>query len=166
MLCEQSIDLLLMPHSAPAPEPSPLFPQKSIDRLNQNLKSLAVYYAKLLGVPAVMINKWGPWESPTPGMPFLYQRSCFVGYTSIADSDGRLKSQLGNEEGILVEDITLDPEKKTNASPSCRGRWSQQEPWHKNIFMLIETMGAIWYKMSRERRRRAREISGRAVTAL
>jgi len=160
-MCEHSIDLLLMPHSAPTPEPSPLFPQKSVDKNNENLKNLAVYYATLLGVPAVMINKWGPWESPTPGIPFLYQRSYFMGGTAIADSDGGLLSQLGYEEGILVEDVSLDPEKKTHTAPRCQGRWSQQEPWHKNLFILIEAIGLTWYKMSRERRRRAREISGK-----
>jgi N-carbamoylputrescine amidase len=165
MLCEQSIDLLLMPHSAPAPEPSFIFPQKAVDSNNENMKNLTVYYASLLGIPAVMINKWGPWESPTPGVPFLCQHSAFMGYTAIADSDGGLLSQLGYEEGILVEDVSLDPEKKTHVAPQCQGRWSQQENWHKYLFILVETMGKNWYKMSRERRRRAREISGTADLA-
>jgi N-carbamoylputrescine amidase len=155
----QDIDLMLMPHSAPTPETSPLYPQKSVDQSNRNLKNLTVYYAGLLGIPTVMTNKWGPWESPTPGMPFLYQRSYFVGFTSIADSDGRLLSQLGNEEGVLVEDVVLDPGRKKGAAPNCQGQWSQPEPIHKNIFLLIEAMGRLSYRLSRERRRRAREIS-------
>ncbi len=158
LMIQKSVDLMIMPHSAPTPEPNFLFPEKSVVKYNENLKNLSVYYAKLLGIPAVMINKCGDWESPTPGLPFLKQKSFFPGFTSIADSDGNLKAQLGDEEGIIVEDVRIDHKLKTNDPPECTGRWSQSEPWHKNLFIPVEIMGTLSYKMNSLRRKKAKEI--------
>ena len=86
-----SVDLLLMPHSAPSPMKSILTPGSAVDSFHAHLKGLSVQYARLLGVPAVMINKSGKWETPLPGIPFMKQTSSFPGFSSIADSDGTLK---------------------------------------------------------------------------
>ncbi len=160
LMFSQSVDLFLMPHSAPSPAPGPLLPKRMIDNIyNENLKSLTTHYSNLLGVPAVMINKSGQWHSPLPGLPFLTQRSSFPGLSAIADSDGTLKAQLGGEERVIVADVLLDPSRKTNVQPSCRGRWSKDIPRVANIFRVIEFVGGIWYTLSRERKQRAREIS-------
>ena len=159
LMYSQGVDLMLMPHSAPSPMPNPFFPRKAVESFNQNLKDLAYYYAEMLGVPVVMTNKCGEWHSPLPGLPFLTQHSTFPGLSSIADSDGVLKAQLGREEGVIVEDVTLDPARKKNVQPKSYGRWSQKVPWVLNEFRLIEALGSVRYRLSGERKRRAREIS-------
>lgn len=162
LMCSQSVDLMLMPHSAPSPMPNPLFPASAVAKYNQNLKELAVSYAKMLGLPVIMVNKSGAWESPIPGMPFFTQHSSFPGFSAIVDSDGRVKAQLGDEEAVIAEDISMDPGRKTGTHPPCHGRWAMKTPWLMNQFRLIEAMGKVWYTMSRERRRRALEISSRS----
>lgn len=159
LMYSQSVDLQLMPHSAPSPMPNPLFPAKAVEKYNDNLKKLPAYYAAMLGIPAVLINKCGPWVSPIPGLPFLTQTSSFPGLSAIVDSDGTVKAQLGDEEGVIVEEVTLDPSRKTGVRPTCYGRWSMKMPWVMNQFRLIEAMGSVCYKLSGERKRRAREIS-------
>jgi N-carbamoylputrescine amidase len=161
LMYSQSVDLILMPHSAPSPMSNPLFPAKAVDAFNQALKELTHKYAELFGVPVVMINKSGSWRSPIPFLPFLTQVSSFPGLSSIADSDGTVKAQLGSEEGVIVEEVTLDPTRKTNLQPQCFGRWAFEVPWAMNQFRLIEATGKAWYKFSGERKCRAREISSR-----
>jgi N-carbamoylputrescine amidase len=155
----QSVDLMLMPHSAPAPMPNPLFPRKSVDMYNEGLKGLASHYARLLGIPVIMVNKCGRWRSPVPFLPFITQDSSFPGLSTIVDSDGITKARLSDEEGVIVAEVTLDPARKTGARPVCHGRWSTKEPAAMNLFRLVEAAGRTWYRFSGERRRRAREIS-------
>jgi N-carbamoylputrescine amidase len=159
LMYTHSVDIMLMPHSAPSPMKSILTPQKAVNAFNNNLKELAVTYAKQLGIPAIMINKSGKWETPLPGNPFLKQVSSFPGFTAIADSDGKLKAQLGSEEAVIVEDVIIDASRKTNLQLECKGRWTGDFPWGIKIWRQVEAMGRIWYSLSSERKRRAREIS-------
>jgi N-carbamoylputrescine amidase len=161
LMCSQGVDLLLMPHSAPSPMPNPLFPRRAVEEYNRCLRELAPFYARALGVPAVMVNKCGPWVSPIPGLPFLTQRSSFPGYTCIVDSDGSVKAQLEGEEGIIVEEVLIDPSRRKKMVPPPRGRWAFPVPWAMNQFRLIEAVGRASYRLSRERRRRARSVSGK-----
>jgi N-carbamoylputrescine amidase len=159
LMYTHSVDIMLMPHSAPLPMKSIFSPQKAVNAFNRNLKELAVYYAKQLGIPTILINKSGKWETPLPYVPFLKQVSFFLGFSAIADSDGVLKAQLGNEEAIIVEDIIMDPSRKTNSIPECKGRWSKEFPWGIKVWRQVEAMGSAWYRLSSERKIRAREIS-------
>ncbi len=163
LMTSQSVDLLLMPHSAPTPMVSPIFPASAARMFNEYLGNVASYYASMLGVPAVYVNKSGPWVTTLPFMPLLTQRSSFPGLSTIADSDGTVKAQLGNEEGVIVEEVTLDPSRKTGACPACYGRWVRKVPLAINQWRLLEAMGAIYYRLSGERRRRAEEISRTAA---
>ncbi|MGQ9757520.1 MAG: carbon-nitrogen hydrolase family protein [Actinomycetota bacterium] len=158
LICSGRVDLLLMPHSAPSPMPNPLFPRRAVEEYNRRLKELAPYYARMLGVPVVMVNKCGPWTSPIPGLPFLTQKSSFPGYTCIADSDGSILAQLGDEEGVVVEEVRLDPTRRKEEIPPPRGRWAFPVPWAMNQFRFIEALGKVYYHLSGERRRRARRI--------
>jgi len=162
LMQSQSVDLLLMPHSAPATAESPLFPRSELDKDARRLRDLAQYYARLLGIPAVMINKCGPWESSLPGLPFLTQRSRFPGYTAIADSDGALKERLDDEEGVIIAEVTLDPAHRVKEIPKKGGRYLESS-WPGCIFPLIEAAGRIWFRLSGERKKRAREISSRGM---
>lgn len=159
LMCSQSVDLMLMPHSAPTITPRPWFIGKTIGRFESILKNLARVYASSLGIPVIMVNKSGRWRSPIPLLPFFDQDSRFPGFSAIVDSNGEVKAQLGDEEGLIVEDVILDPSRKTNSWPGCHGRWSMKEPLALNAFRLMEAAGRAWYALSRERRRRAAEIS-------
>jgi N-carbamoylputrescine amidase len=159
LMYSQSVDLILMPHSAPSPMPNLFFPAKAVDGFNQTLMKLAPHYARLFGVPAMMINKSGPWRSPLPFLPFLTQISSFPGLSAIADSDGTLKAQLGSEEGVLVEDVVLDPTRRKGIEPGYSGRWAFRVPSSMNLWRLVEAFGKAWYRFSGKRKRRAREIS-------
>jgi N-carbamoylputrescine amidase len=159
MMFQQSVDLLLMPHSAPLPMPNFLFPRKQVEFFKNLLKSLAQHYTNLLGIPVIMINKCGQWQSPIPGMPFLLQDSSFPGLSVIADSDGSIKAQLGDKEGVIVEDVMLDSSRKTHTQPQCRGRWAMKLPWQIRQWRLVEAIGSIWYMRNSKRKKRAREVS-------
>jgi len=160
---QQSVDLLLMPHSFPIPMQSLFTPRKVIEYLNNELRELALRYARLLGVPAIMVNKCGQWQSPLPGLPFHKEDSSFPGLSTIVDSDGVVKAQLRDEEGIIVEDVMLDPSRKTHESPQCYGRWAWKGPRARSLARMVEVyveaLGGLWYSLSSERKRRAREIS-------
>jgi len=159
MMHRESVDLLLMPHSAPTPMPNILFSRKQVEGYKRALQRLAASYSRLLGIPAVMINKCGPWQTPLPGLPFWNQDSTFPGLSTIADSDGTVKAQMGEEEGIIVEDVTLDPSRKTAVQPKCFGRWAMKDRMPLALPRVIEALGKVSYSFNSERKRRARQIS-------
>jgi len=161
MMISQSVDIMLMPHCAPTPEANIFFPKQAVEFWDVIMKGLAKKYSTLLGVPAIFINRCGLWESPLPGLP-MKQRSKFPGLTAIADSDGTVKAQLEDREGVIVEDVLLDPARKTNITPETFGHWSMKLPWHLNFFRFVEFCGKIWYSLSAERKRRALAISSLA----
>jgi N-carbamoylputrescine amidase len=161
MMQKQSVDIILMPHSAPTPMQRFLFGRKQIELYNNEIKEVAYRNARLVGVPVVMVNKCGSWQSP---MPFPWglsgqQKSSFPGLSAIVDSDGTVKAQLGREEAVIVEDVTFDPSRKTHEPPKCYGRWAFEGPWARNIFQVIEATGRLSYSLSSERKRKARQIS-------
>ncbi|MBU1671319.1 MAG: carbon-nitrogen hydrolase family protein [Actinobacteria bacterium] len=159
LMTSQSVDLILMPHSAPLLQPRPFFRWVN-EGYEKALRGLAGLYAEQLGIPAVMVNKSGRWRSPIPFMPLLKQDSAFPGLSAIADSDGTVKAQLAEEEGVIVEDVTLDPGRKTGSWTGCHGRWSMKEtPPFIYALVAVEYMGRAWYAMSGDRKRRALEIS-------
>lgn len=159
LMHQQSVDLMLMPHSAPTPSQSLFFPRKYIEMYHDMLRELASRYARALGVPAVMVNKCGQLRTPMPRLPFWKWDSSFPGLSSIADSDGTVKAQLRDEEAVIVEDVLLDPSRKIHAPPKCYGRWSWKAPRLWNMVRVIEAMGALEYSLSRSRKKRARQIS-------
>jgi len=159
LMNRESPDIYLMPHSAPTPAKSVFFPAMAVKLWNEMLKNLTHWYSTALGTPSVMINKCGEWHTTLPGLPFLTQHSSFPGLSAISDSDGKLKAQLGGEEGVIVEDVLLDPTKKTNIVPPCYGRWAIKSHWAINSFRLIEFIGSSWYSMSSDRKAIARKIS-------
>ncbi len=159
LMRDQDVDLIIMPHSAPSPTPSVLFPRRQVRRYNQNLKNLAAYYSGMLGVPVVLVNKVGRWRSPLPLLPFLPQESSFPGLSTIADSNGEVRAQIGEEEGVIVEEVSLDPRRKTRYCPPPYGRWSMKVGWAMNQFVLVEAVGGLFYRISVERRRKAKIIA-------
>lgn len=152
LMIEHDADLMLMPHSAPLPEVS-LFVRPKLRRFfNNHFATLSVRYAKLLGIPTVMVNKTGRWQTPIPFLPFSSQDSVFAGLTSIADSDGRLKAQMQREEGIVVETVLLDPDRKKKELPRSYGRWARRMPVAAGLCPWIEALGEAWYRRSGKRK--------------
>jgi N-carbamoylputrescine amidase len=151
MVCSQTIDLMLMPHSYP-----------KIGQMVFSLRELAPSYARLFGVPAIVCNKSGPFRTGYPGVPFYRANSSFPGLSTIADSDGTIKAQVGDEEGVIVEEVTFDPERKIQKPPQCYGRWALKGPWFRGSVVVVEAIGRLWYTLSLERKRKARLISSPA----
>jgi N-carbamoylputrescine amidase len=109
-MIQQSADLILMPHASPdmlggGGLPSP--PGTHI----------ATWYAKKLGIPAVMVNKVGRSYKPPPNEI----KGFFPGLSAIVDSDGTVRQSMDDKEGIGIADVTLDPLRKTAASSVCTG---------------------------------------------
>ena len=100
-------------------------------------------------------------RSAPPGLPLLDQRSSFPGVTTIVDSDGALRARLDDREGVVSADVTLDARRREPTPPACRGYWAWDLPWQANILRAVQSVGSAWYRLSRERRRRARLASRR-----
>jgi N-carbamoylputrescine amidase len=161
MMQKQSVDMILMPHSAPTPMQSFPYGRKQIEYYNNQLKEISRRYARLLGVPVVMVNKCGSWQSTFP-LPWGLggkQKSRFSGLSAIVDSDGTVKAQLGSEEAVIVEDVTLDPSRKTHEPPKCYGRWAFKGPSLMRLFPALEVSGRLSYSLSSERKEKARQLS-------
>lgn len=159
LMYQQSVDLLIMPHSAPYLAKSFPFPGNLVQSYNSILAGLASHYALLLGIPVIMVNKCGPWKTPLPGLPFATQESTFPGLSTIVDSDGTLRAQMPDIEGIIVEEVRLDPSRKALTPPRTYGRWAMKEAWPLKLIQVVEVLGERWYERSSERRKRALEIS-------
>ncbi len=163
MMFQASADILLMPHSAPTVMRA-LLGSRGVKRYENSLRELAARYARQLGIPIVMANKCGSWVSPLPGLPFHKESSRFPGLSAIVDSDGTLKAQLADEEGVVVEDVALVPSRKTNRPPQRSGRWAWEDAYGlpgmlRNSCPAIEAIGGLWYTASLQRRRRALQHS-------
>jgi N-carbamoylputrescine amidase len=159
MMQSESVDIMLMPHSAPSPTPTLLVPGSVFERYARVLHDLPEHHARALGVPVVYANKSGVFKSPTPGLFFYEQDSSFPGESAVVDSDGRVLERLGRDEGIAVATVSLDPSRKTGTCPTCHGRWSVKVPLPINAFALAEAAGRAWYAMSRDRKEAARRIA-------
>ena len=156
----QSVDLMLQPHSSPHVTVNKITSQKSVELSRVSLEKRSTIYANMLGIPVIFCNHSGKFITPMPGIPYLNQDSYFDGLSSIADSDGTLKAQLGSEEGVIVEDVILDPALKKKVPPTTYGRYAMPgSNWTTNVSMVIEAAYALCYRFSKERKRRAIEIS-------
>lgn len=156
---EAEVDLMLQPHSAPTPGGA--FISKRASRgHDRNVANISTHYAKHLGVPVVMTNKCGPWVSSIPRVPFMRQRSRFPGLSAIVEAGGEVRARLGSEEGVIVEDVVLDPSRRVRNAPPRHGRWALPVPASAAAFKLVERAGAGWYRRSKQRPERARLISG------
>ena len=147
----QSVDLLLQPHASPA---------VPIKEVSDTIGKFSLIYANMLGIPVIFCNQSGKFVSPVPGLPFLKQDSYFDGRSSIVDSDGTVKAQLGIEEGVIVEDVILDPALKKNVPPHTYGRWLMPKvPLAQTAMTLVEAIYGIYYQFNKERKLKAGKIS-------
>ena len=130
---------------------------------------MAPLYARLLGIPAVFVNKAGAYASPAPvrwlpGSTGLK----FPGHGTIADSDGTVKAQMSDSEGVINASVALDPARKTRTAPRVYGRYVYPAGAAGELVLLPAWLFARVYALSRERRRRARLVAAtkRSAAAL
>lgn len=157
---DNSIDIMLMPHAWPTPyRTSRVVSREDLEKASEELKMFAQIYAGSLGVPAVFVNPVGPIGQMAGFFGKLMVPSLFrlQGMSRIVDSDGTLKGELGNEEGILMSDITLDPLRKKFTEPRNYGGWLHPGSVlvRKLIFPVEITYATLWYKLNRQRKKKA-----------
>ena len=159
LMYEQSVDLILMPHSAASFSEMFPFCRDTIELFQRDLRELPAHHAELLGVPVIMSNKCGPWHSGKPGQP----PASFLGSSAIVDSDGTVMQQLRGEERVIFADVTLDPARKRTSPPPSFGRWARKTSfWRNFVCWFPESAGSLYYRMSPTRRDQARVVSSRS----
>jgi N-carbamoylputrescine amidase len=157
-LHEENADFVLMPHSAPTPTLNTWLRKKDLNDFEEALRTTSSAVASALGVPTVMANKVGPWKTRPP-FPFSAEDSAFPGLSAIAGADGAVLASLGNHEGVVVADITLNPDNKVKNLPPLPGKWARPVPSFFKLFAIAEMLGHLRYVLSSKRRRMARKVS-------
>lgn len=175
LMQEQNVDILLMPHAWPIPyKTSRLISEKDIKDADENARGYGALFAKMLGVPVVFVNHTGPMEggrwAGILGRLMDAEHMRYAGYSAIVDSDLSVKSQIGLDEGVLVADVTLDPSRKIKGAIPDYGGWIHPgEALLRKVILPAEIgWGKLSYRLSRERKRKARAISSvqkQAITA-
>lgn len=155
-LHKENVDLVLSPAAAGRPKP---FIPGDVKRFEKMLINGRAIFAKTLGVPVIMANRVGPLETELPGnLPYL--KSSFPGLSSIVDSDGTVKAELGEEEGVIVADVCLMPTAKHEGKPKRYGKmWGVPVPWYAFIWPLTQRMGEKSYATNPRRKARALSVS-------
>lgn len=159
-LHRQSVDLVLQPTSAATPTLTFPFRRRDAEAFDCLVGTGPHHYAKALGVPVVMANKCGRFQSELPG-GFPAQDTTFPGLSCIVDGDGVVKASLAGKEGVIVAPVMLDPARKTAALPAGRGRWCGSMPWYAWVWPLSQWMGERAYARNPRRAARARAVAVR-----
>lgn len=155
-LHRQNVDLVLLPTAAGRPMP---FLPGDVKRFEKMLINSRAIFAKTLGVSVIMANRVGPLETELPGkLPYL--KSSFPGLSSIVDSDGAIKGELGEEEGIIVADVCLSQNAKHEGEPKRYGKlWAVPVPWYAFLWPLTQKWGEKSYATNTRRKEHALSVS-------
>lgn len=166
LLQRGDVDLVLMPHCWPLPTRAggPVS-ARDIERWHLIQTSLAPLYARMLGVPAVFVNKVGPYATPSPARWLPPSTDMELpGHATIADSDGTVRARMSGEEGAIAATVRLDPAIKVHTPPRTFGGYVYPAGVGGVLVLVPAWIGARAYARSRERRVRARAVSrARAV---
>lgn len=154
-------DLVLMPHCWPLPiRPKGAVSARDLSRWHEIQTGLAPLYAKLLGVPAIFVNKVGPYASPGPARWLPPARDmAFPGHATIADSDGTVVARMLDTEGVITATVTLDASRKRAETPPTFGRFVYPAGPAGALSLFPAWLCGHVYAHSGERRRRARMVS-------
>jgi N-carbamoylputrescine amidase len=152
-----NIDLMLMPHSYCTPtKPTQMTSQADIDRLNSRPGYVARLYNEWFGIPVLMCNKSGEWNSPVPdpilGVPKDFR---FSGRSLLLDADGTVRGELGDEEAVLIGSVTLNESLKKQTRPPKYSRYIYPGSAGREIIRLMEWRGSLSYSFSRLRKTKA-----------
>jgi N-carbamoylputrescine amidase len=154
-LYEAGVDLVLQP--AAAGRLKPIIPG-DIKRFDRTIRRCAPHYARTLGVPVILADRAGPLYTELPG-GFPEFRSSFPGLSMIVDADGSIKAELGEEEGVIITDVQLDPALKAREKPrDCGEPWAFSVPWYAFIWPLTQKQGELAYEQDSRRTERALRV--------
>ena len=117
-LYQSSVDLVLQ--SAAAGRLKPMR-AGDIQLFDRTLQRSSPFFARALGVPVALSDRTGSFDTELPA-DFGELKSTFPGFSQIVDSDGDVKARMGDEEGVIVADVLLDPARKTTKKPRCFGK--------------------------------------------
>ena len=167
---EQAADILLMPHSAPIPSKAGgLVNEKDIPEAHRSMSEMASDRARRIGLPTVFVNQVGrrgneKWAGLF-GKVMNPETFHLGGLSTIADQDGKVLAQLDDQsEAVIVAEVALDQSRRiatrTRGHGSYGGGFVTPHPF---IFEAMCYTDAFFcglaYKLSAERRRKARAIS-------
>jgi N-carbamoylputrescine amidase len=156
-LYQESVDLVLQPAAAGRLKPMKPGDIKLFDRM---IKRSAAYSVKALGVPVAFADRTGPINTELPGGYGDFVSS-FPGLSQIVDSDGSVKAQMGDEEGVIVAEVELNPDRKAKKRPRCYGKmWAFPMPWFAFIWPQTQHEGEAAYAENPRRRESARAAQG------
>lgn len=154
-------DIAVMSFSAPTPQQRWYYGRKQVEAFRASFRHGAQNYARMLGIPAIQVNKSGLWKSPLPAF-FPPQDSKFDGQSEIADSNGEIVAELADEEAVIVGTVTLDSARKIRAldkEHTRYGRWIAPVSLEFKVYRFIEAIGARSYQSNPRRRAKAIAIS-------
>jgi N-carbamoylputrescine amidase len=155
-LVQSSVDLVLQPAAAGRLKPMRPGDLELFDRM---VDRFAPRYARVLGVPVVMADRAGKIQTQLPG-GYGDFNSSFPGLSKIVDSDASVRAKLGEEEGVIVADVRLDPGRKRTAKPRCYGKmWALPMPWFAFIWPETQKEGQQAYALNERRKERALQVS-------
>ena len=148
-----SVDLVLQPTAAGRPRP---VKAGDIELFDSMIQRCAPYHARTLGVPVALSNRIGLINTELPG-GFGEFNSSFPGYSQIVDSDGVVIARMNAEEGVIVAEVGLSPERKRSKRPRCyAGMWAFPMPWFASIWPETQQMGEKDYAENLRRKQAAR----------
>jgi N-carbamoylputrescine amidase len=150
------VDLILQPAAA-----GRLKPMKAgdIQLFDSTIRRCAPYHARTLGVPVALSDRTGLLNTELPG-GFGEFNSSFPGYSEIVDSDGVVKARMKAEEGVIVAEVVLDPERKRFKRPRCYGgMWAFPMPWFAYIWPETQHMGEKDYAENPRRKQAALAVA-------
>lgn len=150
-----SVDLVLQPTAA-----GRLKPMKpgDIELFDRMVERIAPFYARALGVPVALANRTGEIHTDLPGN-FGDFHSRFPGLSNIVDSDGNTKARLADGEGVIVAEVTLDPQSKRSQRPRRYGKmWALPMPWFAFIWPETQVLGEQDYAVNPRRPVQARRM--------
>jgi len=154
-LVQSSVDLVLQPTAAGRLKPMRPGDNELFDRM---VKRIAPRFAKVLGVPVVFANRTGRIQTPLPAGMGDFD-SNFPGLSQIVDSDASVRAKMGEEEGVIVAEVRLDPNRKRSAKPRCYGKmWALPVPWYAPIWPETQIEGEKAYEKNDLRKARALKI--------
>jgi N-carbamoylputrescine amidase len=151
-LRQASVDLVLQ--SAAAGRLKPMKPG-DIELFDRMIERSAPYHARTLGVPVAFANHTGEIHTELPGGYGEFDSS-FPGLSQIVDSDGAVKAKMGEEEGVVVADVELNPDRKRTKKPRCYGKmWAFPMPWFAFIWPQTQQEGEQAYAVNARRKEQA-----------
>ena len=153
-------DLVLMPHSYCTPTlPGKLVSADDIERLRNRPVEVAQLYNSFLGVPVVLVNKSGKWDSPVPNRMFgSPENFAFSGRSTVIDSDGTIKCSLADGETIGYGIISLMQQPGKNHAIPRHSRYIYPGPAGRELIRLIELQGFLSYSLNKRRQAVAKKI--------